>query len=130
MRGLPMWFHGVFLVFALALSTFYGLKAFEVFGVRKRPKNKPWMWHQRWFNFVGSLVGWAALWFLVQKVVAVSPSSYIRYISVWDAAIFVIAFIGVTGHLPYTIMGLIESIRGLALLLIKSFKDLVSRLMP
>ena len=125
-------FNLVFLVFAGFFSIFYGLKAFKIFKVTvpKTKKYSAWAWHQRWFNFVGSVVGWTALWFLIQKAMTVLPSSYTLTINVWDAVMFFLAFIGITGHLPYTMMGLIKSIGDLAKLLLKNIIDFASKSKP
>ncbi|GEM_PF-5876669 len=50
---IPGPFNLAFLIVALGVSLFYGLKAFDAFGVDT--KSKPWAWwaHQIWFNFEG-----------------------------------------------------------------------------
>src|SRR5713101_1458001 len=50
--------------------------------------------HQVWFNFVGSAFGWAALYYVLRT-------------GLWDFELkhfvaLLIAFVGITGHLPET----------------------------
>jgi len=64
-----------------------------------RPKMKLAYWiHQGWFNFVGSLVGWLALFKLIDQGGVEMD---------WgDMATALVAVLGITGHLPlalYTI---------------------------
>lgn len=103
-----------FWVIAVLSSLFYGFAAFKIFSVDT--KDRPFLWwaHQIWFNFLGSLAGWAAFWFLSLRVIEVAPANYMRYISIWDAATAVVAFIGMTGHLPYTLDILLRGINDLA----------------
>jgi len=54
--------------------------------------------HERWFNFLGSLVGWWALWIVLYEL-------YVRRLPIQavDLGLIVIAFIGMSGYLPYMI---------------------------
>jgi hypothetical protein len=70
--------------------------------------------HQFWLNFVGSLVGWTALWFLLRRVFASIESPCSPSISWSDVSIFLAAFIGVTGFLPFTVVSLIYGLREIA----------------
>ncbi len=102
---------------ALLISLFYGFKAIKIFEPSVDEKDKSrraWRWHQRWLNFLGSLVGWIALWFLVRKF---SPSLFQDIhaeISLWDVIGALIAFIGVTGYLPFTIVTTVSGVGSFA----------------
>ncbi len=76
----PWWFTSV----GLACSVFFGVFAVAVFDVLPPPglqdeawkagrwresKALPWRVYQGWYNFVGSLAGWCALW-------ALAPASW------------------------------------------------------
>ena len=54
--------------------------------------------HERWFNFLGSLVGWLALWTLLYRL-------FVRCVSVQavDLGLIIISFLGISGYLPYMI---------------------------
>jgi hypothetical protein len=109
-----VWF--VFWAIALVASFFYGWKCFEALEVGVDWKKKTWAWrlHQRWFNFSGSLVGWGALWIVFRKV-CVYPSP-VRW---FDVVLMAVAFVGITGHLPFATMGLLQGIKDLALKALK-----------
>lgn len=107
--SIPFWAIG------LLFSLFYGWKACDAFGVPTT--DKPWAWrlHQFWFNFLGSLLGWAAAWFLARRTwhcLAVACPAQIDWS---DATLIAVAFVGVTGHLPYAIAGVLQGIKDLAL---------------
>jgi len=90
------------------------LKACDVFAVQS--DNRPWAWwvHQFWFNFVGSLFGWAALWFLARKVWLCISTSCPAQLDLSDGLAIFMAFVGITGHLPYAVAGVLQGIRELA----------------
>lgn len=93
---------------ALAASIFYGLRACSIFGVSKDSKAWDWKVHQFWFNFVGSLIGWSLLWPIVFSAYSCMAEQCTFSPSIWSAAALVFGFIGVTGHLPVTVMGVIS----------------------
>ena len=99
----------------LLFSVFYGWKSIDIF-LEVPTTHKPWAWkfHQFWLNFSGSLVGWVALWFLTRKVLSCIRTSCSAPVNFWDVATFFLAFIGITGFLPFTIVSLIQGIKELA----------------
>lgn len=112
---LPEWISYIFLAVGLLASLLYGWKACDAFDVSA--KDKPWAWrvHQFWFNFAGSLFGWAAAWFVARKgwqCLAVSCPAQLDWS---DAGLIAIAFVGITGHLPYATAGVLQAIKELAL---------------
>jgi len=98
----PYWFIGV----SLAASVFYSARAFAIFHVSGKDEDWSWWVHQVWFNFLGAIVGWAALWLLISKLRSTAATESVQ-IDGWDFGLFVVAFIGVTGHLPRTLVGLV-----------------------
>ena len=70
--------------------------------------------HQRWFNFTGSLFGWAALWCFVRSSWSVwrlsAPASHATSS---DFALGFVAFVGISGWLPYATMGALDALRTL-----------------
>jgi hypothetical protein len=80
---------------AIFFSVIYGLAAFKIWGGDPHLSR----WHQHWFNFVGAAVGWIAgyvvftRWFLLDE----SPNFA-------TITLLLIAFVGVTGHLPMMLM--------------------------
>lgn len=54
--------------------------------------------HERWFNFLGSLMGWWAFWLLLY-------GQFVRRVpfQATDLGLIIIAFIGMSGYLPYII---------------------------
>jgi hypothetical protein len=90
---------------ALGFSLFFGCYAREIFGVQG-DKNS-WKFYQFWFNFEGSLFGWLSLYAL--RIELVQPN-----LSRTEFLLSFIGFVGITGHIPYTTMGLITSIEKVA----------------
>ena len=60
---------------------------------------------QLWFNAVGGIVGWMAVWFLWQ-----SPFEEYGWTHL---VVFIVAFVGVTGNLPFLSMGVRGALEGL-----------------
>src|SRR6266446_6977071 len=114
------WIHStlfviVFSVVALIFSVFHGAMAADIFMSADARRDKSWAWHvhQFWLNFCGSVAGWAALWFIIEKLGALftPPRSAAPQWS--DAALFFLAFLGVTGYLPFAIVTSVQAIKEL-----------------
>jgi hypothetical protein len=60
--------------------------------------NQRWVnqFHQIWFNVLGSVIGWAALYYLLDKVIQEGISKF----GAEQFIALVIAYLGITGHLP------------------------------
>ncbi len=104
-----------FLIVALLLSLFHGAMASTIFVSKDDRKDKPWPWHfhQFWLNFCGSVAGFAALWFIVQKVALILASPAAAAPQWSDAALFFLAFLGVTGYLPFAVITSVQAIKEL-----------------
>jgi len=89
--------------------------ATDIFVSKEDRSGKSWAWrfHQFWLNLCGSVAGWTALWFVVQKIAVslVSPAAVAPQFS--DAALFFLAFLGVTGYLPFAVVTSIQAIKEL-----------------
>jgi hypothetical protein len=74
---------------------------------QRQKQQKPWRFAecfaQCWLNFVGAATGWAALYFGVSRLPVGATS-----LGIWDAVAmlvaFLVAFLGITGYLPYAIL--------------------------
>ncbi|PYL43318.1 MAG: hypothetical protein DMF42_04415 [Verrucomicrobia bacterium] len=98
---------------AIAFSVFYGLKAVDIFGVDHANKPAAWKFHQFWLNFAGSLAGWLMLWVAVRRVCSVVGSAE-HALKMSDFILFLVAFVGITGFLPLSVVSFIQGIRDIA----------------
>ncbi len=99
---------------AIVVSLFYGLKCWTIheldlevglwdltqrwkFSPKQLWRTKTWAWksHQVWLNFLGSLIGWYALWLFHCGRRNHCPLSWP------DIAILAIALLGMTGFIPH-----------------------------
>ena len=103
--------HWLYVLVAFSASVFYGWYACDIFEVSYTCKPKAWRVHQFWFNFAGSAVGWVAAWALLDTVLACASSACANSISFSAVALFFLAFLGVTGHLPMSLYGLIGGLK-------------------
>jgi hypothetical protein len=63
-------------------------------------------WFQQYlFNFLGCVIGWAALLFVIYRVIL---DGNLHDFAVWDALGVLVAFLGVTGYLPIFIMQIVD----------------------
>lgn len=104
----------IFWVVALGFSGFYGWYAVSIhstqFGVGKlntwrSPQQSPpphgsWWFHQIWLNFVGSLAGWAALFYLGFFRLPAFKNGKPEF-GLADAFFVLLALLGITGLLPW-----------------------------
>ena len=86
-----------FLFLGLLWAAFFGWRAVHIFIDEQAYEKKKWDWwtYQVLFNALGAFMGWVALW------------------AVWDFGfplatvhfvLGLIAFLGITGNLPYAVM--------------------------
>ena len=106
--------HVAFWTLALAASLFHGLSATSVFEVSTAGKRWPWRPHQFWLNFCGSVAGWVALWFLARRAIECAVESCSAQFGWEYVGLFFLAFLGVTGYVPFTVVGLAAGVRELA----------------
>lgn len=99
------WAKVIYWVIAVAASFPLGWWALEIHGVKET--SIPMRWQQRWLNFVGALIGWVALWLLLLQyggcfMAAACPKGAAP--SWWAVLDAVVAFVGMGGYLPGTII--------------------------
>ena len=101
-----------FTVIGLAFSFFYGWKAFDIFRIEGKDMPPALKFHQFWLNFLGSIVGWLMLWVALRRLgfVIASPDHPLK---VSDFILLLVAFIGVTGYLPFAILTSVQAIKEL-----------------
>ena len=92
------------LIIGIIFSIFYGLGAVYILGgyetktkAQKEMKDYTVAWwvHQIWINFVGSLIGWSAMYLILRDVFTNAPL-------VWQhIVLFLIGALGISGFLPH-----------------------------
>jgi len=105
--------HWLFWLAAIVASLFYGIKACTIFEVAVAGKPTAWRLHQFWFNFIGAITGWIAAWPLVGAAFVCANSGCPTEVSASSVALFLLAFIGITGHLPLAVFGLLGGLKEL-----------------
>lgn len=95
---------------ALGFSSFYGFKASDIFGVSTVSKNGLWKFHQWWLNFTGSICGWAILWILIPKAYSLFFHHSGISLNILDFVSIAFAYIGITGHMPMAIVGVVKAL--------------------
>lgn len=93
--------NAIYALLAILGTVFYGFGCFAIFGDAAVPPAH--RIHQHWFNIVGAVVGWLAGWppFNEWFVLGLTPTFA-------TIVLLVIAFIGVTGHLPLAFMTILQ----------------------
>ena len=102
------------------MAVFYGVKCFDAFQVRladgetvtRKNVTWPYWFHQFWFNFAGSLFGWAFLYFFLWHRMPLILSTNATFS---DGFVLFVAFVGITGHLPYAVAGVLEGLKQIGL---------------
>lgn len=112
MSALFCW-SALFTIIAIGMSVFYGLRACEIFSVSTTDRKTSWRFHQFWLNFLGSGVGWVAAWAVLRATVECASADCALSVSPSAVSLFFLAFVGVTGYLPATIVGAIGGINEL-----------------
>jgi hypothetical protein len=122
---IPIWFEVAFWSIAIIVSAFLGLFCFQIHGVRVN--NWAAKAHQVWFNFAGALAGWVALWFLLRQWWGIwdLPASTF-HVTVSDFGLALTAYIGISGYLPYTVVGAIQAFVAVVQTVIRRISDLLS----
>jgi hypothetical protein len=118
-------------ILALIASIFYGSYAINIFFAKAKVKDTKgehfsWKIHQFWLNFIGSFSGWIILFFLLKRIEHLPSKDYVFTFSFQDLISFFICFIGITGYLPSTIIGIINSFG----LIVSKFIESISNLFP
>jgi len=102
----------IFLVFAIFFSFFYGCCGwFLWFNQDSRPKlRKSRIFHEMWFNFAGSLIGWICIFATYKSLASLGWQDVVGNIRWQHIALFIIGTLGITGLLPYVLWGISRSV--------------------
>jgi hypothetical protein len=93
----------------LLTSLCWGLRSGTIFS---RPDHPRWQYfYQFTSNFVGCFAGWCCLYALAVRA---SAAPDLRSLNGIDAALFLIALFGLTGHLVQALVGLMAAVETLA----------------
>jgi hypothetical protein len=124
----------VYWIFAATVSLFYGIHAVTIhlrapegpsYGVPqdckpwrnyREVRSHPWFLHQAWFNFAGSLMGWAAGYYAYWRLDRGNAGAF-------EAGLLLAAALGMTGYLPRTLNGIAGSFGVFA----DKLRELISR---
>lgn len=105
-RAALPWAYGALAVLGTAV---YGFKCLRIFPVTPTPACGWPTWHQYWFNGVGAVLGWLAGWVVLDRWLLCTNCSHEP--TGWTVLLAVIAFVGITGNLPTTLMHGIAAMR-------------------
>ena len=113
---IPVWFEVAFWSVAAIVSGFLGLYCFEIHALNRSSFRWPALVQQVWLNSIGAFVGWIALWLLVRQWWGVwrlpsapfAPAVSLQ-MTVSDFGLALTAFIGISGYLPFTVVGAIQA---------------------
>ena len=88
---------------ALTMSFYWGIRAVILF-----TKDRNWHWksYQFIFNFIGSFASWCCFYILLVRTQNNMPS--FQAVTSGDMVLFIMSLLGLTGHLPQVIYGLVE----------------------
>lgn len=107
------------LILALIMSLFWGISRAYLDYYSRRLWPEPggrikillnWSTYQFIFNFTGSFLGWCCLYILIMR----AQRNISMNFDLTDLVLFIISFLGLTGHLPQSLYGLVESLGRLA----------------
>ena len=100
-------------VVALLHSIIYSLFAFKIHGADpniissfRKGKNRIWFFHQWWINYLGAITGWFTLWLLIPAIRQSIFYHSIDYPSLQHLIMFFISILGISGYIPYTLIGI------------------------
>ncbi len=91
-------FKSPFLFPALGFALFFGWRSVYIFVHPDiyRIKKLDWWLYQFWFNFVGAFIGWVVVYYLWKT--DISKFGIEHFVAL------IIAFLGITGNLPYAVL--------------------------
>lgn len=90
--------------FATIMSLFWGTRSTILFA---ESRNFWWKSYEFIFNFVGSFAGWFCFYALLIRTQNNIPR--FQGFTGGDIILFIVSLLGLTGHLPQTIYGFVES---------------------
>ena len=125
---IPLWFTVAFWAVAIVVSIVLGIWCFEIHGLNRKAFSKAAAGQQIWFNSVGSVLGWIAVWCLARRAWTVGwlSAGSNGQATVSDFALAFVGFVGVSGYLPYATMGAIDALKVLTQKALERAIDLVT----
>ena len=100
--------------FAIIMSLFWGIRGLHM-SLREAWKESFsklgyffWLSYQLIFNFIGSFAGWICFYILLVRTQSKLPDFTVFGWS--DFILFLLSILGLTGHFPQTLYGLVVSI--------------------
>lgn len=127
---IPVWFEIVFLLVAVIASGFFGFYCFEIHNLGRSTFEWQEKIQQVWFNFIGAFAGWIALWILIRQWwgawrLPTTPAVPVQ-MTLSDFGLALIAFVGMSGYLPFTVMGVIRTLVALVQKVVERLTDLLN----
>lgn len=100
----------LFLTIGAVVSLIYGIGAGWMFGMNVSIWT-PWQWVRQFIlNYAGSFVGWVCLWIIFNRLSHWITNNYADTPGAWEIFLFIVSFIGITGHLPLASVTLIQNL--------------------
>jgi hypothetical protein len=91
------------------MSLYWGIRAVVLF---EKSRGFWWQSYQFIFNFIGSFGGWCCLYVLLIRVQ--NFKGEFQSVSGGDIFLFLVSLLGLTGHLPQSVYGTVESFSKIA----------------
>ena len=114
MNNLISFFICYWMPFAIIMSVFWGVRGLHM-SLIKNWKDQTsklgyffWLSYQLIFNFVGSFAGWVCFYVLIVRAQSKLPG--LSGFDLGDFILFLLSLLGLAGHLPQTLYGLVVSI--------------------
>jgi hypothetical protein len=132
MGSMNTWTTIGYFAFALVLSTFYGARGQAMIaaayertegsqsGAHRRFRRLDF-WHQAWFNFAGSAMGWGVGYWVFRRVAASNDPQH--SVGVVELFLLLIAALGIVGYLPQTLNAIPGLLSYLSQLATKKFEE-------
>lgn len=105
------WVHWGYFAAATIGSLALGLGAYKIHGGPDPSEKLYRRWWQRFFNTIGAAAGWLAGWVVLVRWLGCDGFVCQNEPSGWTMLLAAVAFAGISGQLPYSLMVSIEALR-------------------
>ncbi len=105
------WVHWGYFFAATVGSLTLGLGAYRIHGETEPRESDARRWWQKFFNTVGAAAGWLAGWVVLVRWLGCAGFVCDGEPSGWTMLLAVIAFAGISGQLPFSLMVSIDALR-------------------
>ncbi len=106
---ISFWCGLVYWTISLVLILFYAIKAYDIFAPAEKP-NEAQKIHNYWFNGLGALIGCVLLWTVIAKFWYSIEHHDTSILTSGDYLTLLFSFIGITGFMPVTVVGITQSL--------------------